>query len=164
MNRISIATFNRRADAEPLAQCLNENGIPAEIHDDLMLGRLWFASRDTAGVRVEVPAQRFERAYNRALECDDTQRLLRGAIRCPECNSLRVVFPQFTKRSFIPNIIVGALAAIGRVEKEYYCEDCHFTWPREGHKQSKARPHTAPYYFIEGVEQNRQGEQQHHTT
>jgi hypothetical protein len=115
-----------------------------------------------AGVRVEVPAQRFERAYNHALECDDTQRVLRGAIRCPECKSLRVVFPQFTKRSFIPNIIVGTLAAIAGLEKEYYCEDCHFTWPREGHKQSKAKPHAAPYYFIEGVEQTRGREPSSH--
>ena len=158
MNTIPVATFNRRADAEPLAHYLNENGIPAEIHDDLKLGRLWFASRNTSGVRVEVPAQRFERAYNRALECDGTQHVLQGAIRCPECKSLRVVFPQFTKRSFIPNIIVGTLAAIARVEKEYYCEDCHFTWSREGQKQSTAKPHAAPYYFIEDVEQTRQNE------
>ncbi len=162
MNTIPVATFNDRADAEPLARRLSASGIPTEIHDDLRLGRLWFASRESAGVRVEVPADQFERAYNQALEWDAAEGILRRAIRCPECKSLRVEFPQFTRRSLIPNLIIGTLAAIAGVEKEYYCEDCHFTWPREGHKQSLSKPHAAPYYFIEGIEQTNPGPHPHH--
>src|SRR5258707_1293146 len=33
------------------------------------------------------------------------------------------------------------------------CEDCHFMWPWEGMRSSRIRPHQAPYYFIEGIEQ-----------
>jgi hypothetical protein len=65
-----------------------------------------------------------------------------------------VHYPQFTRKSFIPNLLMGTLAAIGQVEKQYYCEDCHYLWPKGGAKPSALRPHMAPHYFIDGVEQN----------
>src|SRR5260370_713983 len=77
----------------------------------------------------------------------------REASRCPECKSLHVDYPQFTRKFFIPNLAMGFLAALGAVEKDYYCQDCHYIWPKEGTKPSALRPHMAPYYFIEGVEQ-----------
>ena len=154
MNRIPLATFNHNGPAALLQQRLSGNGIPAEVHDGLTLDkRLWFASRPEVGSRLEVPADQFERAYDLMVEWDETEGVLSDAIRCPECQSPRVTYPQFTRRSFLPNLILGTLAAITRVEKEYYCEDCHYTWPREGSKPSRLRPHMAPYYFIEGIEQ-----------
>ena len=41
---------------------------------------------------------------------------------------------------------------MGAMQKQFYCQDCHFTWPKEGTK-ARLRPHMAPYYFIDGVEQ-----------
>src|SRR5205807_2689134 len=109
--------------------------------------------KPATGVRLEVPAEQFERAYNLLLEWDAKAGGLRNAIRCPECKSIRVDYPQFTRKSFLPNLVMGFFAALGLVQKEYYCEDCHYTWPKEGTKTSASRPHAAPYYFIEGVEQ-----------
>ena len=154
MNRIPVATFITRSAAEPLQRRLAEAGIQAEIHDDLKLEKLWFVSKDRSGARLEVPADQFERAYQLLLDWDAAEGVLRDAIRCPECKSLRVQYPQFTRKSFIPNLLIGALAAIGQVEKQYYCEDCHYTWPKEGTKPSALRPHMAPHYFIDGVEQS----------
>jgi hypothetical protein len=153
MNRIPVALFNHRGPAEPLQRRLRDQGIPAEIHDETTLEKFWFVSSPGAGVRLEVPAHQFERAYNLLLEWDAAEGALREAIRCPECRSLRVNYPQYTRRSFIPNLVMGTLAAIGRVEKEYYCDDCHYTWPKEGTTPSRLRPHMAPNYFIEGIEQ-----------
>src|SRR5262245_59991776 len=151
MNRILIATFVNRSQAEPLKQRLIDHGIPAEVHDELMLEKFWFVSRPKAGVRLEVPAGQFEKAYRMVIDWDAADGALRDAVRCPECNSPRVKFPQFTRKSFLTNLVMGTLATIGRVEKEYYCEDCHFTWPKEAH-YSPPRPHMAPNYFIEDVE------------
>lgn len=153
MNRIPIATFSTRAKAEPLQRRLAECGIHAELHNELRLEILWYVSKESAGIRLEVPETEFERAYELLLDWDAKEGALREAIRCPECRSLRVDYPQFTKRSLIPNLVIGLLSTIGGVEKEYYCEDCHYTWPRQGRKLSALRPHMAPYYFIEGVEQ-----------
>jgi len=153
MNRIPLATFNSDAPAARLQQRLTGNGIPAEVHHELKLEKLWFASRPESGARLEVPADQFERAYGLMVQWDTQDDVLHDAIRCPECKSPRVIYPQFTRRSFLPNLIIGTLAAIGRVEKEYFCEECQYTWPREGTRPSRLRPHMAPYYFIEGVEQ-----------
>jgi len=153
MNRIPIAAFNHRSKAEPLHKRLVDAGVRAEIHDELRLEKLWFVSKPAAGVRIEAPADQFERARQLLLDWDAAEAALQDAIRCPECKSCRVDYPQFTRKFFIPNLVMGPLAALGIVAKEYYCQDCHYTWPKEGAKPSRVRPHMAPYYFIEGVEQ-----------
>ena len=149
-----VASFTRREMAEPWMNRLGENGIPAAIHDEPALGLAWFSSRAEGGVRLEVPEQMFERAYDLMTSWDASGEPMPGLIRCPDCGSLRAYYPQHTRRSLIPNLVIGTIATIGRVEKEYYCEDCHFTWPREGTKAPVARPHSAPYYFIDGVKQS----------
>ena len=152
MNRIPVATFSNCAQAEPLRKRLVDSGFQAEIHDELKLEKLWFVSKPGTCARLEVPAEQFERAYQLLLDWDAAEGALRDAIHCPQCKSLRVQYPAHTRRSLIPNMVMGLLAAIGQVNKEYYCEDCHYTWPKEGQKPSAVRPHLAPDYFIEGAE------------
>ena len=153
MTRIPVALFSDRAKAEPLQKRLVESGIQAEIHDELRLEKLWFVSKPATGVRLEVPAEQFERALQLLINWDVAEGALREAVRCPECKSLRVDYPQFTRKSMLTNVAMGLVAELGLVDKEYYCEDCHFTWPKEGSKPRRDRPHMSPYYFIEGVEQ-----------
>jgi hypothetical protein len=64
-----------------------------------------------------------------------------------------VEYPQYARHSLLTNLAMGLLAEVGLVEKDYYCEDCHYTWPKQGMRARRNRSHTAPYYFIEGVEQ-----------
>jgi predicted Zn-ribbon and HTH transcriptional regulator len=150
---MTVAIFPNPTLAQPARDYLRQAGVQAEIHDELKLEALWFVSKAEAGARLEVPAEQFERASNLLLEWDSAESGLRNAVRCPECKSVRVEYPQFTNKSFLPNLALGLLAAVHLLEKEYYCEDCHYTWPKEGTKRSVTRPHAAPYYFIEGVEQ-----------
>lgn len=153
MTRIPIALFNERAKAEPIQRRLVEAGITAEIHDELRLEKLWFVGKPECGLRIEVPANQFERAEQMLVEWDAKEGALREAIHCPECKSLRVDYPQFTRNSLLTNVAMGLAAEVGLVEKDYYCEDCHLTWPKEGTKPHRDRSHMAPYYFIEGAEQ-----------
>jgi hypothetical protein len=155
MNRIPVAHFNDCAKAEPIQKRLAQAGIPAEIHDELRLEKLWLARKEDCGVRLEVPASQFERAEQMLVEWDTNEGALRDAIHCPECKSLRVDYPQFTRKSLLTNLAMGVAANVGLMDKEYYCEDCHFTWPKEGTKPRRNRVHMAPYYFIEGVDQSR---------
>jgi hypothetical protein len=154
MNRTPIALFNDRTKAEPIQRRLADAGIPAEIHDELRLEKLWFASKHACGIRLEVPADQFERAEDMLVNWDTKEGALRDAIHCPECKSLRVDYPQFTRKSLLTNLAMGIAANVGLMEKEYYCEDCHFTWPKEGTRPRRNRPNMAPYYFIEGVDQS----------
>jgi transposase-like protein len=148
-----VALFSDRAKAEPLQKRLRDAGLSAEIHDELRLQKLWFVSKPYTGIRLEVPADQFERAEQLLLDFDATEGALREAIRCPECRSLRVEYPQFTRKSLLTNLSLGLAAQLGLVEKDYYCQDCHFTWPREGTRSSRKKPHQAPYYFIDGAAQ-----------
>ncbi len=149
MNRIRLALFGDRVTAEPVRSCLLKAGIPAEIHDGLQLERLWFVSKSAAGARLEVPARQFDRSIQLLQEWDAVQGVLRGAIRCPECKSLRVDFPQFTRKSFLTNLAVGLIAELRLVERQYYCEDCHCMWSKQGAKPRRHRAHLAPNYFVE---------------
>jgi hypothetical protein len=150
-NATPLATFNSRSPAESLQSRLIENGIAARINTAPKLEAFWFISRTRFGVRIEVPADQFEQAHRLLLQWDAAEEILRDAIHCPECKSLRVIYPQYTRRSLIPNLVVGTLAALGH-EQEYYCEDCHYTWPKEGTHPARLRHHMAPYYFIDDVE------------
>jgi hypothetical protein len=156
MSWIPIALFSNSERAQPLRQRLLGAQIPAETHGESPLARMWFVSKREAGVRLMVPGERFEQAEQRLHEWDN-QGALREAIRCPECKSLRVVYPQYAEHSVLTNLLVGLAAALGLGEKDYYCEDCHFTWPKHGLRPRRSRPHLAPYYFIEGVEQTTLG-------
>jgi hypothetical protein len=134
MNRIRVALFNDAATAEPIREHLRQAGIPAEIHHEPWLAWLWFVSQARAGVRIEVPAKMLgtTEALFRAW---DAEGILFTGIRCPDCGSMRVDFPQFTEKSFITNLAFGLLAGLGLVEKDYYCEHCHWMWPKPDAKR-----------------------------
>jgi hypothetical protein len=129
MNRIRVALFNDRVAAEPLWKHLLQAGVPAEIHNEPWQARLWFVSKHSAGVRIEVPAQLSE-ITEKLLLAWNAQSFLSTGICCPECGSMRVDFPQFAEESILTNLAIGLLAGLGLVEKDYYCEHCHHMWPK----------------------------------
>jgi hypothetical protein len=164
MNNITVATFNVPAHAEPLRKRLEQEGIPALVHDDSKLERMWFVSKPLAGVRVDVPERDFERTLKLFKSWGANEEALRDAVRCPECASSRIEYPQFTRKFLLPNL-VGLFSAIGLVQKEYYCQDCHYTWPsKENNRPEKPNPHGAPNYFIEGAGQPPAGKDSHPTS
>ncbi len=152
MSWVAIALFSNSEKAKPLQQRLQVNGIAADLHGESPLAMMWFVSKREAGVRLMVPADQFERAEQRLQE-SDRQGALRDAIRCPECMSLRVLYPQYALNSLLTNLLLGLASVVGLVERDVYCQDCHYTWPKQGTRPRRNRPHLAPYYFIEGVKQ-----------
>lgn len=151
MDTITVATFNEKEKAEPLKQRLQQAGIQAFIDVESKMERLWYVAKPLAGVHLKVHAPDHEKACRLMKEWDQEDDALHDAIRCPECTSSNVEYPQFAQKSVMPNFFGGVAAALGLIEKEFYCRDCHYTWPREGRKLSRSRPHMAPFYFIEGV-------------
>jgi len=158
MNRMTVALFPNRATAEPLQKRLADSGVHAEIHDELKLEKLWFVSKRDTGVRLEVPCDEFEKAERLMIE-PDFEPKTREAVHCPECGSLRIQYPQVTQKSIMTNLFMGLAAEVGILGRNYYCEDCHCTWPHDP-GPAKARPHGAPYYFIEDVKVKRDSPRQ----
>jgi hypothetical protein len=152
MNRIRVAIFHERGAADAICRRLRQAGIAAETHDELRLARLWFVSKTAAGVRLEVPARAFEKSSALLLQWDALEGALQTAIRCPECRSWRVDYPQFTRKSLFPNLAMGLVAELGLVQKQFYCEACHCMWAEQNDKPQLPRTHMAPNYFLEGLE------------
>lgn len=161
MEWMRVALLSRWEKAEPIQRRLCQAGFTARIAQKPSLRRLWLISAADAGARVRVPGDQFERAEQFLLDLDAAEDALHDAIRCPECKSLRVDYPQFARHSLLTNLGLGVMALLGIAERDYYCEDCHFTWPKEG-SRPRRRPHMAPYYFIEGVEQTTRAEKAPH--
>ena len=160
MSAMPIVLFSDATGAEPLKNRLRQSGISAEVHGGLHLETLWFITRREAGAQIEVPSDQFERACQLLSEWDKDGGL-DNAIRCLECHSFRVDYPQFTRKSFIPNVLLGLASTIGVVEKNYYCHDCHYTWPKDGNRLPRNRPHSAPLYFIEGIDKHSEEAKKH---
>ena len=128
MHAVTLATFNDPEPAEPLKRRLQETGIPAEILDERELQRFFFLSRPLAGIRVRVDKSHYARAEELANQWDHEAGLLRGAVRCPDCGSSRIEYPQFSRR-FTWCGLAAIAAALGFFEKKFFCKQCQFTWP-----------------------------------
>ena len=155
MNRIRLALFEKPTQAEPFRQRLQQAGVRAEIHAESGVARLWFVSRWRAGARLEVPVNEAERAADLLHQWDGCDSSLEHAIRCPECKSFRVDYPQFTEKSLFTNLTMGLIAELGFIERQYYCENCHYMWTRPGTRSARSRPHLAPDYFLEDTANER---------
>jgi transposase-like protein len=53
-----------------------------------------------------------------------------GMLRCPQCNSSNIEYPQMTRKAITPGLMV-VLYTLRILPKEFYCQDCHFTWSNE---------------------------------
>ena len=130
MKTVPLATFNELSPARSLQGRLEEAGIPATIHDESKLERFWFMSEPLAAFHVEIQQPDFLRARQLMNEWDQAGDSLKALVHCPECGSSRVEFPQITRKFLMP-VVQTLFMALHVIPREYYCEDCHFTWPKE---------------------------------
>ena len=105
-------------------------GMLAIIRDESRLERYWFFSEPLAAIHVEVKQADYLRAREAMTEWEATTELLRQAVRCPECRSSCIEFPQVTRKFFTPALYQLAMIALHVVPRQYYCLHCHFSWPK----------------------------------
>jgi len=130
MKRMIVATFNEEAPALALKDRLQVAGLRACVKDESKLQRYGFWTSPAATEKVAVDMDDFEKAIELINAWDKTDHVLEGAIRCPQCGSPRVEFPQFT-RKFVTPILVEVFVSLGLFPKEYYCQNCQYTWPKD---------------------------------
>jgi hypothetical protein len=125
---MTLAAFNEAAPAEALKDRLIESGLHAEFTDDSGTQAIFFLSRQPrAHMLVRVRKEEYERAKGLTLEWEK-EGVLAEAVRCPQCGSSRIEYPQFSRRT-AQSIVFSLLTAAHLIPREYYCEDCQFTWP-----------------------------------
>ena len=128
---VTIATFNEPSQAKHLKSRLQEAGVKADIHNEGRLQKAAFMSKPQANVKVMVDDQDFEKALGLMVQWESTDPDIASAIiRCPQCGSSRIEYPQMTRKNLTP-ALASVLFALKVFPKEFYCEDCHFTWSNE---------------------------------
>jgi hypothetical protein len=130
MQLVTVATFDQELPAQVLKERLEHSGVPAHVLDERTLQYFWFFSRPAAGMRLKVHTDDYERALSLLHGWDASEGVLREAVRCPECGSSRVEFPQFSRNSVLPTLFCHLCAAVGIMKHEFYCRDCQNTWTR----------------------------------
>lgn len=128
MKTVTIASFETRSPADQLQQRLTAAGIPAEVSDERALQRCWFFAHPHAAFRLKVPAEQVETAGKLFVEWQAHGGALHEAIRCPQCKSLQVDYPQMTRKFVTPTLVAHFLTALGFLRHEFYCQHCQFTW------------------------------------
>lgn len=128
---VTIATFNDPAKAKELKRRFQEAGVQADVHNERYLQGVAFMSKPKANAKVMVDDKDFERAQGLMIDWETSDPDISAAmIRCPQCGSSRVEYPQMTRKFMTPAVVI-LLCALRIIPKEFYCEDCHFTWSNE---------------------------------
>jgi hypothetical protein len=133
---VTIATFNEQGKAKRLRKKLAQAGVRADILGESTIQRVAFMSKPQANVKVKVDENDFEKAQALMREWETTDPEIGSALRCPQCGSAEIEYPQLT-RKFLTPALVSILLALKIFPKEFYCHSCHYTWPEreEPHKQ-----------------------------
>ena len=126
---VTIATYNEPAKAKRLKEKFRAAGVTADVHNEAGLQTYAFMSKPQANAKVMVDEENFERAQALLVEWEAADPDI-GALRCPQCNSTRLEYPQLT-RKFLTPALASILFALKVFPKEFYCQDCHFTWTNQ---------------------------------
>src|ERR1700720_1921452 len=128
---VTIATFHDPAKAKGLKDRFQQAGLKADIHNEGHLKQVAFMSKPQANMKVQVDDDDFEKAQGLMVEWEASDPDIAAAIiRCPQCGSSRIEYPQMTRKALTP-ALASILFALRIFPKEFYCEDCHFTWTNE---------------------------------
>lgn len=127
---ITVAAFNDWDRADSLRHRFDGAGIPAQVFDEGMTQRIWWFTSPKAHMRVRVEKENAERAEALMKEWDATDGVLNGAIRCPECGSSSIEYPQFSRRTAM-TMFFAFLNVLHLIPRQFYCQACKFTWAAE---------------------------------
>lgn len=130
---VTIATFNEPVRAKHLKERLQAAGVRADVHSEGQMQAVAFGGDPKASAKVMVDEQDFEKAHGLMVEWEPTDPDIGAAIRCPNCQSPRIEYPQMTRRFFTP-WLASVLFSLKIIEKEFYCRDCQNTWTNESQR------------------------------
>src|SRR6476660_4826961 len=99
---VTIATFNEPAKAKHLKARFQEAGVNAEVHNEGHLQQMAFMSKPQANAKVQVHEDHFEKANQLLLEWEASDPEVGSAIRCPQCKSPRIEYPQLARKVITP--------------------------------------------------------------
>lgn len=127
---MNLATLDNFQHADTLAKSLSQNDMTARVVDETDMQRFLFLTKPKAFSIVQVPAERYADAVAAIQKLqEEGDPVCSHIFSCPECGSLAVEYPQFTRKYFITPLLIEWGCALGLFKKEFYCRKCHWTWP-----------------------------------
>jgi hypothetical protein len=139
-----VAVFEDLDTGKAVETLLTNQGLHARTYDDKLTRCFLFLRPPRVTFRLQVRESDFNRAQDflRARARDG----LPDAIHCPDCGSLRLSYPQMTRKFILPTIVLHVGILLRVLEHQCYCEDCHCMWSLPDKTQSpaaKAAPQSA---------------------
>jgi hypothetical protein len=124
-----VATFNDAEKGEAAKRKLEQAGIRAKVADSSQFQKFVLFSKPLASIKVFVEEAEFQKARQLLQRADETDPILQDEVRCLQCGSPQVDYPQYA-RKFITTTFFGIVLSLLRLmDKTFYCQDCHHTWP-----------------------------------
>src|SRR3979409_1834120 len=116
---VTIATFNEPAKAKRLKDRLQQHGVKADVHNEGHLQSVAFMSKPMANAKVMVDEKDFDAAHKLMVDWEASEpELGASAIRCPQCQSPRIEYPQLTRKFLTPGL-AGIFFALKIFQKEF---------------------------------------------
>lgn len=129
MNFINLATMDSLHAAEQLADKLSQQGITSRTHDERDMQRFLFLTKPKGHYIVQIPEDSYVAAVTLIQELSDADDpICRHIFSCPECGSLAVEYPQFTRKYLITPLLLEWASNLGLFQKKFYCRKCHWMW------------------------------------
>jgi hypothetical protein len=123
-----VAMFENPSDGQLLEADLKNKGFETRTYNDKLLQLFLFLCPPHATIRVQVRGNDFKNAAYFLDHEPATSDLLKKAIRCPSCGSLRVQYPQMTRKFLLPTLLLHLGIIFRVIVHEAYCESCHWLW------------------------------------
>ena len=121
-----MAVFEDLDAARTVETLLASQGLQTRTYDDKFFRAFLFLRPPQATFRVQVHADDLTRAGEFLQK--DSPAVLRDAVHCPSCNSLRVSYPQMTRKFVTPTIVLHLAILLRLLDHQCYCDKCHFMW------------------------------------
>jgi hypothetical protein len=123
---VDVAVFEEMNAGKAVEALLTDRGLAARTYDDKFFRYFLFLRPPRVTFRVQVRQNDVRDADD--LLAADAPDALQQAIRCPSCGSLRVSYPQMTRKFLLPTILLHLGIIFRVIDHECYCEHCHYVW------------------------------------
>jgi hypothetical protein len=140
-----VAVFERLTDGRVLEAFLRDAGLEARIYDDKLFRYFLFLRLPRVTWRLQVRQNHFQEAI-RQLEAKPPA-VLGQALHCPACGSVRVNYPQMTRKFVLPTVLLHLGIIFRVIEHQCYCEHCHEMWTLPVEKAMIRKPRAKPFPF-----------------
>jgi hypothetical protein len=123
---VDMAVFEDVNAGKAVEKFFADQGLSSRTYDDRLFRYFLFLRPPQVTFRVQV-------RQNHVRDADDllaarAPEALQQALRCLSCGSLRVSYPQMTRKFILPTILLHLGIIFRVIDHECYCEHCHYIW------------------------------------